>query len=218
VKPRILDLFCCQGGASRGYVLAGFDVDGVDCAPQPRYPYPFRQADALSVLEDPAFIRRFYQAIHASPPCQCYSNAQRIQDREHPDLIGPIRERLQSLGLPFVLENVVGAPLREPVTLCGSMFGLRRTYRHRLFETGGFTAGAPEHSLHVAPIAKMGRAPKVGDVIHAVGNFSGVELVRRDWGVPWMNRDGIREAIPPAYTEYIGARLLRGIAARPRSR
>ena len=108
-KPRLLDLFCCQGGAGMGYHRAGFEVFGVDLSPQPRYPFAFIQADALSL--DAAFIRTF-DAIHASPPCQRFTLAQRIQNRQHPDLIEPTRAMLTASGLPWVIENVEGAPLR----------------------------------------------------------------------------------------------------------
>jgi DNA (cytosine-5)-methyltransferase 1 len=214
MKPRLLDLFACQGGASAGYAAAGFLPHGVDIDPQPRYPYDFTQADALQfIAERHSWIRHNFEAVHASPPCQLYSNAQRIQGREHPDLVGPIRDALNSLGLPWVIENVEGAPLRDPVTLCGSMFGLR-TYRHRLFETGGgFALAQPDHPEHTAPLRKMGRRPQPGDMIHAVGNFSGVETVRADWGVGWMNRDGIREAIPPAYSLAVGRELMAHLGA-----
>lgn len=208
-RPRLLDLFCCQGGASAGYEAAGFLPHGVDLDPQPRYPYDFTQSDALQFLaERRSWIRHNFAAVHASPPCQAYSNAQRIQGREHPDLVAATRDALDSLGLPWVIENVEGAPLRDPVVLCGSMFGLR-TYRHRLFETGGgFTLARYGHPEHTAPLRKMGRAPRPGDMIHAVGNFSGVETVRTDWGVGWMNRDGIREAIPPVYAVHVGRQLM----------
>ncbi len=213
MRPRLLDLFCCQGGASAGYAAAGFEVEGVDSAPQPRYPHAFHQADAvLFVMFHKSWILSTFRAVHASPPCQRHSLAQRIQGREHPELISPTREVLDDLGLPYVIENVEGAPLKSPVVLCGAMFGLR-TYRHRLFETGGgFTIDPPVHLEHAAPLRKMGRAPRPGDMVHAVGNFSGVGLVRDDWGVPWMNRDGIREAIPPAYTAHIGAQLMAHIS------
>ncbi|MFF2399113.1 DNA cytosine methyltransferase [Streptomyces goshikiensis] len=204
--PRVLDLFCCQGGASMGYRLAGFDVVGVDLAPQPRYPFRFVQADAIS------FVREHgadFDFIHASPPCQRYSLAQRIQNREHPDLIGPIREVLEATGRPWVIENVeeAAAELHSPVTLCAATFGMR-TYRHRLFETGGgFTLAPPLHQPHTAPLTKMGRPRAQGHFAHYVGNFSGVQDARSDMQVPWMNRDGIRECIPPAYTKYIGSAL-----------
>lgn len=198
----VLDGFCRQGGAGAGYAAAGFKVTGIDIEPQTRYPHTFVLGDAVE------FIYRHgsgYDLIHVSPPCQHDSDTQRIMDRSHPDLIGPTREALESTGRPWVIENVRGAvpKLRNPVMLCGTMFGLR-TYRHRYFEAGGWTLTAPEHSQHTAPQAKMGRAPKPGEFISAVGNFSGVQMVRDDWKVPWMNREGIREAIPPAYTEWVG--------------
>lgn len=202
-RPRLLDLFCCQGGASAGYVAAGFDVVGVDIDAQPRYPYTFSRGDALAYLE--AFGAQF-DAIHASPPCQGYSNAQRIQGREHPLLIDGVRELLDALGKPYVIENVPGAPLKAPVVLCGAMFGLR-TYRHRLFESN-VTLSVPEHPEHAVRQVKMGRPLQVGDFYQAVGNFSNVPYVRDDLGVPWMNRDGIRESIPPVYAQHIGAQLL----------
>lgn len=208
-RLRLLDAFCCQGGASAGYAAAGFDVTGVDIAPQPRYPFPFHQGDAV------AFIREHgaeFDFIHASPPCQLDSDCQRIRGNTHPDLIGPTREALNATGRPWVMENVRGAlpKLREPVMLCGAMFGLR-TYRHRYFETGGgFALCQPGHPQHAAPQAKMGRPVPPGHYGQFVGNFSGVPLARQVMGVPWMNRDGIRECIPPAYTRHIGAAFLRG--------
>lgn len=192
-----------------GYFRAGFHVTGVDLDPQPNYPFRFIQASALEVLADRKFVAQF-DAIHASPPCQGYSNAQRIQGRAHPMLIEPLRELLIETGLPYVIENVPGAPLRDPVLLCGAMFGLR-LYRHRLFEAS-FPLAAPEHPAHLAPQVKMGRKPKAHEMLQPVGNFSGVAEAREAMGMPWANRDGLREAIPPAYTEHIGRQLLDAIA------
>lgn len=200
---RVLDVYCCQGGAGMGYHLAGADVAGVDLAPQPRYPFGFIQGDAIQVI---AAAGRTADLIHASPPCQKYSATQRINGRQHPDLIGPTRDALNATGKPWVIENVADALpwLRNPVMLCAAVFGLH-TYRHRYFETGGgFTFTAPEHPEHVHTTVKMGRPVKPGDWYHAVGNFSGVAYIREDMQVPWMNRDGIRECIPPAYTRYVG--------------
>ncbi|WFB87552.1 MULTISPECIES: SAM-dependent methyltransferase [Streptomyces] len=203
---RVLDLFCCQGGASMGYHLAGFEVVGIDLAPQPRYPFQFIQADALAFVYEHGADFDF---IHASPPCQRYTLAQRIQHREHPDLIAPTRAALEATGRPWAIENVEEAApeLREPVTLCAAPFGMQ-TYRHRLFETGGgFSFTPPRHKPHTAPLTKMGRPRAAGHFAHYVGNFSGVQEARDDMQVPWMNRDGIRECIPPAYTEHVATAL-----------
>lgn len=206
-RPRLLDAFCCQGGASAGYERAGFDVTGVDISPQPRYPYRFIQGDAV------AFIREHggeFDVIAASPPCQHDSDYQRIQGNTHPDLIAPTRATLESTGRPWVIENVKGAlpKLRGPVMLCGAMFGMA-TYRHRYFEAGGgLTLTAPAHPEHRAPQAKMGRPVPPGWYGQYVGNFSGVQQDRDVMGVPWMNRDGIRECIPPAYSQWIATQYL----------
>ncbi|OQQ18359.1 SAM-dependent methyltransferase [Streptomyces sp. M41(2017)] len=205
--PRVLDLFCCQGGAGKGYADAGFDVTGVDSTPQPRYPFRFVQADALDYLREHG---AGFDFIHASPPCQFDSDCQRLRGNAHPDLIGPTRTALEATGRPFVMENVRGAlpKLRTPVLLCGAMFAMA-TYRHRYFETGGgFHLVQPRHPRHTAPQAKMGRPVPPGHYGQFIGNFSGVALARQVMGVPWMNRDGIRECIPPAYTQRIGTALL----------
>lgn len=190
-----------------GYYRAGFDVIGVDIEPQPRYPFEFVQADAIEFLAVTG--HEGFAAIHASPPCQAYTKAQKINDNSHPDLVGPVRELLVSVGLPYVIENVPGAPLLpfRTIELCGVMFGLG-TYRHRLFETGDFAPKAPEHKPHSSPVTKMGRRPKDGEFMHIVGNFSGVTRAREAMGIGWMTRDGLREAVPPAYTEYIGKQLI----------
>lgn len=197
---RALDLFCGAGGATRGLQLAGFHVTGVDIAPQPNYcGDDFIQRDALGVI---GWRMSAWDFIWASPPCQAFTNAQRIRKNEHPDLIAPVRARLRDSGRPHVIENVPGAPLREPVELCGAMFGLS-TYRHRLFECS-FPVAQPSHEPHTARQAKMGRPPKGGEFIQVVGNFSGVQRAREAMGIDWMTRDELREAIPPAYSEFIG--------------
>lgn len=206
-KPKLLDLFCCQGGASKGYADAGFEVVGVDIRYQQHYPYEFHQNDALAFLWSHG---RLFDAAHASPPCQAHSNAQKIMGNTHPDLIAPTREALREWGKPFVIENVPGAPLIDPVELCGAMFGLE-TYRHRLFETN-WKLTAPAHPEHVARTTKMGRPPRDGEYMHVVGNFSGVDRAREVMGMPWANRDGLREAIPPTYTEFIGRQLMDALA------
>ena len=207
MKPRALDLFCCAGGASRGLADAGFDVVGVDIDPQPHYPFEFHQADALT------YDLSGFDFIWASPPCQAYTLAQRIRANEHPDLIWPIRRCLIGSGTPYAIENVVGAPLLHPIELCGAMFPGLKVYRHRLFECS-FPVEQPMHPPHHAPLRKMGRPVKDGEFMHVVGNFSGVERARDAMGIEWMPRDKLREAIPPAYAEYIGRAALEYIAAR----
>lgn len=180
-----------------GLWRAGFDVTGVDIEEQPHYPFPFIQADAM------AMSLRGFDFIWASPPCQAYTLAQRIQNNVHPDMIEPVRRMLKrSRAAAWVIENVAGAPLVDPIELCGAMFGLK-VYRHRLFEAS-FPIHAPAHPEHVAPLRKMGRPVQDGEFMHVVGNFSGVARAREAMGIDWMMRDELREAIPPAYAEHIG--------------
>lgn len=236
MRPRLLDLFCKAGGASVGYQRAGFDVTGVDIAAQRHYPFPFVQADALAVLRDKRFVAGF-DAIHASPPCQVHSalsglaatrRALRAKPIAEPvNLIPPTRRALVRVGLPYVMENVPGAPLNEPVTLCGSMFGLG-VRRHRLFELGGWTARQPRcrHDEQDAaspgyPVLRyhsgkpiVGRSTVVG--VHGRGQGLGrgeVELWRSAMDIGWMTRDELAQAIPPAYTRWIGRRLAKVVAS-----
>jgi len=206
VKPRALDLFCCAGGSAMGLFRAGFQVVGIDIEPQPHYPFQFQLGNAMD------FDPQGFDFIWASPPCQAYTNAQRIRGREHPDLIEELRSRLLWFPhIPHVIENVPGAPLINPLELCGAMFGLK-TYRHRIFECS-FPIDQPAHPPHIAPVRKMGRRPQPGDFMHVVGNFSGVDQAREAMGIDWMPRDKFREAVPPAYSEYIGRAALDHIEA-----
>jgi DNA (cytosine-5)-methyltransferase 1 len=207
-RPRLLDLYSGAGGAAMGYHRAGWDVTGIDIDPQPRFPFEFHQADALKYLLE---HHHEYDAFHASPPCQAFTLAQRIRGNNHPDYVTATRAAFELIGKPWVIENVPGAPLRDPIELCGVMFPELRVYRHRLFESN-MALYAPLHSAHVYPIRKMGRAPQPGDYIHVVGNFSGVEYAREAMGIDWMGRDDLRESIPPAYTEWIGRQLLETLA------
>jgi DNA (cytosine-5)-methyltransferase 1 len=224
-RPLVLDLYCCQGAASKGYELAGFEVaGGVDKFPQPLYPYPFIKMDAIEYLK--AFINglmmpnrweRRVKLIHAAPPCQAKTKCQKIQKREHPKLIADTRELLVATGLPYVIENVVPEnraldddPLKDPITLCGAMFPGLNTYRHREFESN-MPITAPPHTWRDGPTVKMGRPLVEGDWYHAVGHFSGVPYVKANMGVPWMTRDGISECTPPVYTEFIGRQVLKMI-------
>jgi DNA (cytosine-5)-methyltransferase 1 len=196
-----------------GYWQAGFDVTGVDINPQPRFPFTFVRADAIGYAREHGHK---YAAMAGGPPCQGYSLTHRIHGNDHPQLIAQFRDVLADLDKPYVIENVEEArgELRDPVLLCGAMagFGLH-TYRHRLFETN-WPLTVPVHPEHGGPMVKMGRRLEPGDWYHAVGNFSGVSYVRADMGVAWMNRDGIRECIPPVYARLIGQQLLGYLAAR----
>jgi DNA (cytosine-5)-methyltransferase 1 len=210
-RPRLLDLFCGAGGAARGYHDAGFDVVGVDIAQQPNYPFTFIQEDALRWVEwiGPG---RDFDAIHASPPCQAYSTLTRgtNRGREYPDLIGPTRALLEATGLPYVIENVPGAPLHDPVMLCGSMFGLG-VRRHRGFETN-WPLMRPECQHEAMPkrykVMRHG-ATYMSRYAPVYGDGGGKEMAQ--WasamGIDWMSRDEMTQAIPPAYTEWIGRQL-----------
>jgi len=201
---RLLDLFCCAGGAGEGYRLAGFDVHGVDINPQPHNPHAFTQADAFD------FLREFgheFDFIHASPPCQAYTKAAkqwRNAGRSYPDLIEETRQLLQECGKPWVIENVPGAPLRNPILLNGSVFGIL-VHRPRLFETS-FRLVQP--CVQAMRPIKMGRPIHRGDIIQPVGHFSGVEYARKQMGLPWMTRRELSQAIPPAYTKWIAEQWL----------
>jgi DNA (cytosine-5)-methyltransferase 1 len=208
-RPKLLDLFCGAGGAAMGYYRAGFDVVGVDNRPQPRYPFEFHQADALTFRLDG------FDAIHASPPCQAYSAGRniwrgRLAEDRHPDLVGPVRDMLTASGRPYVIENVVGAPLRNPTVLCGDSFALG-VKRHRLFETSFFIwappvcrKAHPDFFVSVfgggAKARKAGRGFPKTNVVHADASAA--------MGIDWMTRDELSEAIPPAYTAFIGEQLL----------
>ncbi len=212
-KPRLLDLFCCAGGAGIGYSRAGFEVIGLDIAPQPRYPLPFIRADALDL--DQKFLADF-DVIHASPPCQSYSDLAKRNRNAHewPRLIEPVREMLVRSGLPYVIENVDGAPLRSPVMLCGTMFKGLRVIRHRLFEAN-FPILTPPHGRH--PIChtfdkrkgQYGKTDERRDFVsvNGGGNCS-VAAARDAMGIDWMTKNELNEAIPPVYTEFIGEQLL----------
>jgi len=224
-RPLLLDLFCGAGGAGMGYHRAGFDVVGVDIRPQPRYPFEFIQADALRWLGDLAteghhegFIP---DAIHASPPCQDH-----IRGGSHPVhgtawMLAATRLELERTGLPWVIENVPGAPMRADYQLCGCMFGLHlgemQLVRERWFETswGGFEMRSPcDHAGRFAVSVtghgtttyardKLGRNPTIAEYRQLMG------------GITWMNRDELSQAIPPQYTEHIGRQLLGALALTP---
>jgi DNA (cytosine-5)-methyltransferase 1 len=220
-RPRLLDLFCGAGGSAVGYNRAGFDVVGVDSAPQPRFPFAFVQADALEYL---AAHGHEFDAIHASPPCQAHVlgfaavNRNRGRELRHLDLISVTREALMDLGLPYVIENVEGAPLRFAFRLCGSSFGLA-VRRHRRFESSVLLL-APDccHEIQRDKKYPTNWRPNGRKVLASVVQVYGTGAERMDlWGpamgINWMTGTELRQAIPPAYTEFIGKQLLRALAA-----
>ena len=225
---KLLDLFCGGGGAAWGYHLAGFDdITGVDIVPQKNYPFRFVQADALQYLAEHG---QEFDVIHASPPCQAYSvmnNLPWLKGRNYPTLILPTLEMLETLGKPYVLENVMGArhgakglTKRGLEThglkagwLCGQMFGLP-IYRHRLFATNWFWL-APGHPKHQNRVMALGKWQGYGTTLEdggrrlaaGVGHAKGWRLAAEAMGIDWMNRAELTQAIPPCYTLYIGSRL-----------
>lgn len=228
---RILDLYCGAGGAAMGYHLAGFEVVGVDIEEQPNYPFEFFQNDALQHLEDykDAILEEF-DAIHASPPCQAYSQLgaqQRGRDAKllHPALIEPTRDIIEATGLPYVIENVVGSPLINPVKLCGSSFNLDLR-RHRLFETNWNLRGREcDHSWQKprwAPHDKRKKNPMSSVQVYGGPKIKGLErgqekaIREKAMGISWMSWYELTQAIPPAYTEFIGLQLREHIYAEQR--
>lgn len=220
-RPRLLDLFSCAGGAAMGYSRAGFDVVGVDIDPQHRYPFEFHQADAIEYVIEHGHE---FDAIHASPPCQAYSITANAHTVNHPDLLEPTRDALIEVGQPYVIENVEGAPLLNPVRLCGTMFGLSapdvdgvelQLQRHRLFETSFPVGLAPAPCAHDSrPIAgsykgSRHRKPEHRDNPERRGGYTPAVSVRGALlGIDWMNEHELAQAIPPVYTEWLGRQLL----------
>jgi len=256
---RLLDLFSGAGGAAYGYMQAGFHVTGVDLHPQPRYKGDvFIQADALAYL---AAHGQEYDVVHASPPCQAYSALKHLAQAGHPELIIPVRRALQNLRTPYVIENVVGAPLHFPLMLCGSMFDLEtpcgaQLRRHRLFEsnywllapgecthgerpfavnghefrneatrwaerrtisTHGKKAADPrqEGELQRArTITVTGSTPQQNVVRNRIRETFSVHDAQVAMGIDWMGMKELSQAIPPAYTRWIGEHLLARLAPR----
>lgn len=213
--PRLLDLFCCAGGAAVGYARAGFEVVGVDIAFQKNYPFEFHQGDALAYVTEHGHE---FDVIHASPPCQHYStltrgNRGRGEERDHPDLVAATREALEAVGKPYIIENVASAPLRQDVTLRGLMFGLK-VFRHRLFEAGGWTVEPIAHPSHKGHrVAGWNHGVKHdGDMFAVYGEGGGkgtVEQWQAAMGIGHTrDRRELAEAIPPAFTEHLGRQLL----------
>ncbi len=208
---KLLDLFCGAGGAGRGYMDAGFDVTGVDIEPQSDYPGTFIQGDAIAFL---AAHGHEYDAIHASPPCQASSALTKgtNKGREYLNLIPATRALLALHDKPTVIENVQGSDLRRDLTLCGEMFGLG-VIRHRYFEVSGFTPLTLTHKKHRGRVAGWRHGEWFDGPYFAVYGEGGGKGSVAQWqeamGIPWTNnRKSIAEAIPPAYTRFIGGQIM----------
>lgn len=213
---RVLDLYSGEGGAGKGYMNAGHEVVGVDinewCST--RYPGRFYTADALDFINTNADK---FDLIHASPPCQAHSVASRRNGKTYPEMVAPTREALKALGKPYVIENVMGAPLEKPTLLCWTMFrqpmqtsaGTLQMQRHRLFETNWLlgTPGPCRHTKGVRTAGAYGGGSSDHEKTKGRGGYVPVLDVLQDlMEINWMSLDGIHQAIPPFYTEYIGKR------------
>lgn len=207
-RPRLLDLFCGIGGASVGYARAGFDVVGVDLAPMPDYPFEFVKADAVT------FPLAGFDAVHASPPCAAYTalakGTNAVRGVEHPRLYEVTAERLRACGLRYVIENPAARP---DVRLCGEMFGLG-VLRHRNFELGGWSMSQPVHRPHRGRVRGWRHGEYFdGPYVAVYGSGGGkashdeaAEALRIEWAT---DTAALYQAIPPAYTEFIGRGLIR---------
>jgi DNA (cytosine-5)-methyltransferase 1 len=225
-RPILLDLFCGAGGAAVGYNRAGFDVIGVDVEQQDNFPFEFVRCDAIRVLSlladgvEPWPGAPWFDAVHTSPPCQDHSelNVAAI-DHDTSWMLPAARFYLRRQDRPWVIENVDGSGLPEQddlfgakgMLLCGTMFGLR-LYRHRLFEAS-FPLGAPAHPRHDVPASKAGHWVP-GTYVSVAGHCAPIAEAREAMGIDWTTRDELAEAIPPAFTQHIGAQLLKHLRER----
>lgn len=221
-KPLLIDLFSGAGGAGAGYARAGFYVVSNDIAPMANNPHPTIQADALWLLDAyGSWIQANAAAIHASPPCQGYSGMSNCRPGladEYPQLVDAVRALLAEIGLPWVMENVIGSGIAEQndlfgtngLLLCGAMFG-RALYRHRLFESS-IPLNQPDHPAHLVPASKAGHWVP-GTVISVAGNCSPIALARQVMDIDWMTRNELAESIPPYFTEFIGEQLMAHLMA-----
>jgi DNA (cytosine-5)-methyltransferase 1 len=221
-RPRILDLFCCEGGAAVGYDRAGFEVVGVDLEPRfaKRYPFEFHAADAIEFVKEHGHE---FDAIHASPPCQAYSITRHGHGRQHPKLIEPTRDALIASGLPYVIENVEGAPLIDPTVLCWGMFHPAgsvidddgtplRMERHRLFESN-IALTAPAHVAHDRSVQVAGsyggarRDKREAREVRHGGYVPAAAIQQQLLGIDWMTQHGMHQSLPPVYTTWVGLQL-----------
>jgi DNA (cytosine-5)-methyltransferase 1 len=232
-KPKLLDLFAGAGGAARGYQQAGFHVTGIDIVRQPRYiGDAFIQMDAIAAMDtlnaggyivdtaEHKWYLKDFDAIHASPPCQAYTGMRRItiarfgSAPDHPDLIEPTRRSLEENGKPWVIENVQNSPLHTQVILCGAAFGLKHVARHRHFESSVMLWNPPRccHHQEKYTVGVYGERPDGRRVSQRQYRLCRVarslEEAQQLMGIDWMIWDEIKQAIPPAYTKWVGERLL----------
>lgn len=221
MRPRLLDLYSCQGGAGFGYFLAGWEVVGVDLEPQPRYPFEFHQADALEFLAE--HVHEF-DAIHASPPCHDHSSLRTRTGKDHGTgwLLDATLAALAEFGKPYVVENVENADMPTNVLLCGSMFGLgavdgdgkyRVLRRHRRFLTTSYVLTPPD-GCSGKLIGGVYGAGGAGHMGVGRGYKFTTKAAGEAMGVDWMTQQGLSQCIPPAYTEYLGAALLADLSER----
>lgn len=202
---KIMDLFSSAGGGAMGYHRAGFDIVGIDIAPQRRYPFEFHQADAFAYLSE---HHEEFDAVHASPECRDHTAlTSRAGFKGTGWQLAEIRRMLEEIGKPYIIENVPGAPMRKDAVLCGGMFGLR-TYRHRWFESN-VPLTAPEHPKHVIRTSTKNRRRDWGAGLHvSVTGDVGTYVGRQAMGIEWMTGNELSQAIPPAYTEHLGRQLM----------
>ncbi len=226
MKPKLIDLFCCAGGAGVGYSRAGFDVYGIDNTPQKHYPFPILITDALEAMDrllkgegltfsngETLYLKNI-TAFHASPPCQHYSTATRDISL-HPDYYSTVRSMLLKIGKPFVIENVINAPYDHGIILCGSMFGLKAEgewlQRHRNFETSWmmFQPTCKHEKGRATTITGSAFVSEPRTYKHS--RQTTFAIAKKLMGINWMTRDEMIEAIPPSYTEYIGKFLMQAV-------
>jgi len=214
----LLDLFCGAGGAAMGYHRSGMDVVGVDIEPQPHYPFKFYQADAIEFCAEHG---REFDFIHASPPCQKYTGMRNITvsrfgkcNTDHPDLIAQVREVLRATGRYYIIENVQNSPLQTQFIICGAGLGLPHIARHRHFESNLLFLGVPKcrHFHNDYTIGVYGDSPDGRRVSYRKHKLTRVanslEEASTVMGIDWMTWDELRNAIPPAYTLWIGTRII----------
>jgi DNA (cytosine-5)-methyltransferase 1 len=218
----IVDICCKAGGASYGYHLAGFNVVGIDREPQPNYPFPFIQADLRDL--DPTWLAENFDAAAASPPCWAHSDLRHRTGREYEDFIPETRALLEASGLPYVIENVEGAPLKNPLVLCGTQFDGLRVTRHRLFESNVLLypprphprGKEPLHYTHDKRKTHYGQLDERTAFVTVTGGGNCTKAAAEDaMGIPggWMTKDELNQAIPPAYTRWIGEQVAAHITA-----